>query len=484
MRDRIIKGGATLGVRQVISLPLNALGTGIAANLLSPDDFGVLAILLVMISLSFCIVDLGTSNALVQSSLEPSSGLLQTVQRYKLLGVVICFIGYALLSPFLVAYYRLPQWTGYLFVSCCIIGWLQSQRNYLSFKLQRQLLWSKIAAIEMAEILAYNVALIGTAYFFRNPSCFVVGLAARWCAGSILMMRTKMSSQPPETDKTGSFKDLLRFGLPMQTTSILSLIQNSVNPIVVGSIAGVRAVGMINWSGYVTSLPRLPLQPFPSFLFSVISRRNREGKSDEYYIKMSIRLGVLGITFFSLLLFLMLDTLVPLFFGQKWVASIPVASILLLTNSTFIPHLILIAFLNAKGHSASRLKLSLIEAILVGIFGGGGALFFGIYGYAIGIILVGVVVLILESKVTERLTGLKVDFIYVYIIMLFATGSALLAIYAKNSIPDEHTYASLLLSLFVGLLAHGISSIFKLLETDQNRFTKRPFDDAYNKSGN
>ena len=104
MKDRIIKGGRALGVRQVISLPLNALGTGVAARLLSPGDFGVLAILLVLTSLSFFVVDLGTSYALVQSPAEPSFKLLRTVQRYKLIGIIICLAGYSLIAPFLVTY--------------------------------------------------------------------------------------------------------------------------------------------------------------------------------------------------------------------------------------------------------------------------------------------------------------------------------------------------------------------------------------------
>ncbi len=456
MKNRIIKGGGALGVRQAISLPLNALGTGVAANLLTPQDFGVLAILLVLISLSFSVVDLGTSNALVQSPLEPSSDLLRTVQRYKLIGLLVCLAGYSISAPYLIIYYQLPQWTNYLFVSCSVIGCLQSQRSFLSYRLQRQLLWPKLAVIEMAEILVYNIVLIGTAYFFRNASCFVLGLAARWCAGSLLIMRIESSSQKPDAGVAGSFRELIRFGLPMQSTSIISLIQNSVNPIVVGSVAGVRAVGMINWSGYVTSLPRHPLQPFPPFLFSVISRRQREGegegKSDDYYVKMSIRLGTLGITFCSLLLILTLDSLVPLFFGQKWVSAIPIASILLLTNSAFLPHLIIIAFLNAKGHPFSRLKLSIIEAVVVGVLGGGGAFVYGVLGYALGIFLVGIVVLFIESKVTEKLTGLKIEFTYVYMMIVFAILSVLLANFAKNSIPDKYSYVSLPVGLFVGLM--------------------------------
>lgn len=452
MKNRIIKGGGALGIRQAISLPLNALGTGVAANLLNPSDFGVLAILLVLISFSFFVVDLGTSNALVQSPLEPNSDLLRTVQRYKLIGLLVCLAGYSISAPYLISYYQLPQWTNYLFVSCSVIGCLQSQRSFLSYRLQRQLLWPKLAVIEVAEISVYNIVLIGTAYFFRNASCFVLGLAARWCAGSLLIMRIERSSQKPDAGVARSFRELIRFGLPMQSTSIISLIQNSVNPIVVGSVAGVRAVGMINWSGYVTSLPRLPLQPFPPFLFSVISRRQREGKSDNYYVKLSIRLGTLGITFCSLLVILTLDGLVPLFFGQKWVSAIPIASILLLTNSAFLPHLIIIAFLNAKGHPFSRLKLSIIEAVVVGVLGGGGAFVYGVLGYALGIFLVGIVVLFIESKVTEKLTGLKIDFIYVYMMIVFAILSVLLANFAKNNIPDKYSYISLPVGLFIGLM--------------------------------
>jgi len=459
LRDRIIKGGGALGARQVISLPLNALGTGIAANLLNPDDFGVFAILLVLINLSFFIVDLGTSYALVQSPVEPSSKLLRTVQRYKLIGFVICLLGYSLIAPFLVTYYHLSQWTAYLFVSCCIIGWLQSQRNYLSFRLQRQLLWSKIAAIEMAEILGYNTVLIGTAYFFRNPSCFVLGFAARWCIGSILIMRIKMSSRQSEKNKAGSFKHLVRFGLPMQSTSVVSMVKDAVNPVVVGSVAGLYAVGMINWSVYVTSLPRLPIRPFPLFLFSVVAKRNREGKSDDQYLETCAYLGVLGIAFLSLLLVLILDDLVPLLFGQKWVPAIPIASILLLTNATFIPSLIMTAFLNAKGHSSANLMLSIIWAITSWIFAVGGIIILGVLGYAVGIVLASMLGLVIQCKITQKLTGLSINFTYVFIIMGCGILSFLLAEVAENSFSIVNPYLNLFAKFFVGILTMTLAVI-------------------------
>lgn len=459
MRDRIIKGGSALGVRQAISLPLNALGIGVAANLLNPGDFGVLAILLVLISLSFFIVDLGTSKALVQSPLEPSSDLLRTIQRYKFMGLVTCLAGYSLIAPFLVAYYRLPQWTWYLFVSCSVIGCLQSQRNYLSYRLQRQLHWPKLAAIEMAEILVYNIVLIGTAYFFRNPSCFVLGLAARYCTGSILIMRIKTPICQSNVADAKSLRDMVRFGLPMQAISILSMVKDSVNPIVVGSVAGLRAVGMINWSGYVTSLPRLPFQPFPVFLFSVIAKRYREGKSDEQYLNIFSRLGMLGITMLSLIVMLLLKDVVPLVFGQKWVPAIPIASVFLLTSSTFIPSLIMSAFLNAKGHSRASLLLSLIWAITGWVFAVGGLIIFGVLGYAIGIVLASMVGLVIQCKITQKLTGFSINVIYVFVIMVCATLSFLFAGTVEDSFSIVNPYLNLFAKLFAGILMMTLAVI-------------------------
>jgi O-antigen/teichoic acid export membrane protein len=410
MRDKIIKGCVALGLRQIISLPLNAAGLSIASIFLSPTDFGVLAIITVLTNLALVVIDLGTTNALVQTKNEPTLQLLRKVQCSKNGAGLTCVLLYVLLSPWITAYYHLPNWMGILFPSCGLIAWLQSQRGYQSIWLQRRMEWQALARVEMIEILTYNIILVITAYVLRSPAAFVLSIGVRMALGATFL--SYFSRNHRETLKSAgcSFRALLGFGIPCQVTTALSMIQKALNPIIVGSIGGVGAVGFVNWSNYIVSLPMLPLQPLYAFLFSVVSERQRHGLDDNEVIQALVRLGCVVMSFISMVFILVLPSIVTHVLGRQWLEAVPVASVLLIGNTVTLPSSIITTHLTAKGYATTWMQIVVVESILIWIMGGLGAVTFGLLGYAAGMVGAGVVVLTIQCSLARKLTGLKVRF--------------------------------------------------------------------------
>lgn len=410
MQEKIVKGGMALGLRQLISLPLNLAGVTIVSRLLSPSDFGVFAVLTILVNLAFVVVDMGTSPALVQSPVVPSARLLRQVQWYKLVTSLICTLLFFLLSPSMIAHYQLPQWMTILFVSCASVAWLQSQRGYQSIWLQRRLEWQVLARVEMVEILVYNLILVITAYFSHSPLAFTLSMGGRFLIGAILLKLATQGSKERAMSLGGSFRKLLSFGAPLQANTALSMVQKSMNPIIIGGLAGISAVGLVNWSSYIVALPLLPLQPLQNFLFSIISRRNYQDQRDDEVIKMVIRLGSVLIALVSLVLILLLPFLVDRIFGSSWNGAIPIASILLLGNVLAIPGLTIPTQLAAKGYSLVWMKIVIVETILILTLGSLGVLAYGLIGYAVGMVVASSGTVAIECWVARRLTGLDVRF--------------------------------------------------------------------------
>lgn len=407
MHTRIVRGGTALLCRQLLSVPLNAAGIGLASRLLMPVDFGAQAILLPIISLSVLVADLGTSKALVQRDAMPSLGLWRKVQQLKFAGALVCVSVLGLLSPWLVHKFSLSRSLLLLFPACGLLGWLQSQRDLQAVGLSRQVEWGKLARVEVVEVLVHNLVLVGAAWWLRSAWCFALGLGARLAVGALIL---RVATQRMHASDAGDepIGPLLRFGVPSQVVIIPSILMGLVNPIVVGTLLGIDAVGLVNWSNFVVSLPRLPLLPLPSFLFSVLSERRRQGRDDMLLLADATQLGTFLVSALCLVTIVGLETLVRYAFGTQWAVAVPLASILLLGNVVYFPSLILAAVLEATGHTMAWLLVTVLQVVLTWSLAAAGTAWFGLRGYALGTLGALVAMFVAQSIVAQKLTGFRI----------------------------------------------------------------------------
>jgi O-antigen/teichoic acid export membrane protein len=409
MRERILKGGAALFMRQMVSLPINALGVTLASRFLIPADFGVQAVLTPIIALSVMMIDLGTSQALVQSKVHTSSIVLRQVQFLKSLCGVLVVIILTSWSSWLIRILSLAPSLIWIFPVCGLIGWLQSQRAFQAVALQRRIEWQRLAKVEMVEIVVYNCVLIIAAYFSRTAWCFIIALGFRMGIGAIILKTMNKVWTENGDVANKALVSLLRFGIPLQSTTLLSVLMNSANPIVVGSSLGITAVGFVNWSNYVVSLPQLPLQPLPNFLFSVLSERGRQEKDDQRTIEDISYIGAFLMAVFSLIIILSLDLLVRYVFGLQWIGAIPAASILVLSTVVIVPSQIITAQLNARGYAATSLAilgygvlLWWAMIIMAALLNG------GLIGYAMGVLGSTIIAFLIQCSFASKRLGIRV----------------------------------------------------------------------------
>jgi O-antigen/teichoic acid export membrane protein len=263
----------------------------------------------------------------------------------------------------------------------------------------------------MIEIVTANVVLVVAAWLLRSPWAFLWSIGVRMALGS-LQLRHLNGSAGAEIAGTEEcrFRSLLRFGVPYQATTALSMIQKAMNPVLVGSLIGVSAVGLVNWSNYIVALPLLPLQPLYAFLFSVVSERRRRGEDDHKTIQVLLRAGLVVMSFVSLSFILTLPVLVSRIFGSKWDGAVPVAAVLLLGNTAAFHSSVLTTLLTAQGHSKAWMRIVVIESVLIWSIGGLGTLAFGLTGYAAGLLGAGLAVLAVLCPIVRKMTGLDARF--------------------------------------------------------------------------
>ncbi len=429
MKNRIIQGGVSVAIRQVVSFPLNAIGLFISTRVLLPEDFGLLAILTPLTVFAVILADLGTSKALVQAEALPSRKVIWHIHILKLLGALTAYAVILAISPFLVGSLSLPATAARFLPYAAVIAWLQSLRTYHAAYLQRNLAWTTLAKIEMGEILVYNVVLIASAFLLRSAWAFVFGLGTRHFVGVIATYTLRPGRETKGTEAKGitSIEPLLRFGIPLQGTELFGILNGLVNPIAIGGLLGVSAVGLVNWSMNITAMPRIPVQPLPASLFSVLSERRRHGKRDDTLLSGLNFVGTAVMAFISLLLVLFLAETIGVLFGPSWEDAIPVLLLLMLTNIIIFPTWLVVAQLTAHGYSVTWFLSNVIGTSLLWSVTWGVSQLFGIAGFAVGSLVSSLIALVYLSEVASRRLGFQIrwtDTLYVLACALLATISA------------------------------------------------------------
>ena len=180
LRGRTLRSFLLLGAQRVVGVAVTAAGSIALARLLSPEVFGLYAILVFVISLGVRVSELGLGAALVQRrDLDPATGLgvafTATFGLALVLGIVI-----AAAAP-LVA-----RWPGVSGDVTAPVRWLAVLVVLSSFRmpatvlLERRLAYLPLTAAETADTVTFYAVAVGAAMAGAGLWSFVAGaLAAR-----------------------------------------------------------------------------------------------------------------------------------------------------------------------------------------------------------------------------------------------------------------------------------------------------------------
>ncbi len=316
IRQRTVSSGFVTLTSQGAKFALGLASTVILARLLSPHDFGLLAMVTTIMGLLAILKDAGLSSATIQrdgiTQAQVSNLFWINVALGGSLGLLM-----AASAPVIAWFYREPNLiavTLWLSVTFLVSGSTVQHRALLI----RQMRFKAIAVIDVGSITAGLVAgvcmaLKGCGYWSlvgMNLATEIVGLALTWL----------VSSWRPQWPKSHSgTRPLLRFGITMTAGSALCAVTRNVDSMLVGWRYGADAVGLYSraLTLFFRPLDQL-LGPVGAVLFPTLSRL--QGEPERYRrVFLQIFEGMALVSFFSTGLFFALShpiTLVLL--GPKW----------------------------------------------------------------------------------------------------------------------------------------------------------------------
>jgi O-antigen/teichoic acid export membrane protein len=328
---KIISGTIFYAIRQVLVTLIQLISSILILKWLDPVSFGNYSIIALVLGLSQLIADGGFGVFLIQQQREIIKEDLSEIVSFQFLIYIIIHI--AILCLYSLGYYS--EILLYLLFTLFIIPiTILRASNYVW--LEKKLEFDKIAIVEVLETVIYSVFTLILAYKGLGVWSFVIAALLKSIFGYILIKRYKLWDYDFKFPKyNNKIKKAIQFGLSFHTPTLINYLRVAANPIIIGPILGMAAVGIADRAIFFAGLPlyfigaiqQKVLFPY----FSSIQSSNEKIKSNFEFIY-----------YFSSILdkifYIPLIILTPLIINQfypVWKDAIPLFYIAIIGNILF-----------------------------------------------------------------------------------------------------------------------------------------------------
>jgi PST family polysaccharide transporter len=326
LKGKTVRGGAITIISQFMKLFLSMCSTIILARLLSPQDFGMIAMVTAITGFAIMFKDMGLSMATIQKA-NIDNEEISTLFWMNLIFSIFVFLLTVCFSPVIAWYYKEPKivWITISISIGFILGGLSVQHQAL---LRRQMRFASLATIEItAQILGIIIgvvfALNGYKYWslvaMQLTSAFTIAIGTwlfcPWYPARIFCIK-----------KVGS---MLAFGGNLTGFNIINYFARNLDNILIGRFFGAQQLGLYSKAYGLLLLPITQINaPFTAVAVPALSRLS---DSPERYRRTYLRI-LEKITILTMpgvvLMIATSDWLVLLVLGPQWTAASSIFSVL------------------------------------------------------------------------------------------------------------------------------------------------------------
>lgn len=449
LAGRVAAGAGWLYSYRWLDRLLDFVAIVVLARLLSPDDFGLVAIAASVVTIIEGLSAFDVNKALIRTR-DESRDLYNTAWTLSTIRGIASALIMVVVARF-VTDVRIAD----VLRTLALVPIMNGLSNPRFVMFERRLVYSRVAFLTLGgKIVAVGVTL-AIALVYRNYWSLVIGMLA----GALITMILSYALKPYRPRLTlARFSDIFAFSGWLALTSVVTTLSMETDKIIVGRLLGVADAGLYFMTQRVGVLPTReltgPLQRilFPSFseLTSDLNRLRR-GVCESINVIGSLSIPA-GFGFA-----LVANDFVPRALGERWIVIVPLLVVL-------VPYLGLRATLSmtlpcvmALNETRLLFRVSLVYAFVhVPAFVVGTALF-GLIGAIWSIVLAGVFYTYLNGWLLRRTLDISPAEIAVQLrrplgaaVLMVGAVAALGAMSPIDLFSDSGSWFSLIIKTLVG----------------------------------
>ncbi|WP_330263141.1 oligosaccharide flippase family protein [Streptomyces griseorubiginosus] len=357
LRRRAKAGVFVVSSRGLVILVLGFAGNVVVARLLDPHDFGVVAIGMSFVLFAGLVSDGGLGAGLIRRTEPPSSEELGALSALQL-GVTLAMTGLA--AALAVPLGRIASVTAVMVASMPFVA-LQFPGRIL---LERALLYRRLVAVEMSQVLCYQAWAIGTVAAGFGVWGLATATVVRALAGTVVMAFVCPAGLVRPRPTFRLIRPLVGFGLRFQAVNATWLLRDQLLNVSVAALGGVSQLGLWALAKRLMEVPYLILQSLWRVSFPTMSRLMSDRDRATRLVRQAVEITSVGMGFVLTTLAGSAPGLVPGVFGAQWrdaAAAVPGACLGLAVGGAV--SVATQGYLYALGDARSVLRASLLQAL-------------------------------------------------------------------------------------------------------------------------
>lgn len=402
LNQKIRSGAAWSLVNLLLGRGASILFTLFLARLLTPDAFGLIAMMAIIIELSAMVTDSGIQQALIRSS-SLSKSDLSTAFFTNIVLSIIAYLGLFLIAPVVSNFYSEPDLTSLIRIAGVVL-FANSLATVQDALLRREMRFKAIMAATLSGTLVSGVIAVFLAYAgFGVWSLVFQMLASR--SITVFLIWIQNSWRPTFEFDLASLKKMLNFGYKLLLEGIMDVLYRNSFFLVIGKLFSVELVGIYFLASRISEMiaPQIAAAVSQASVPALSKLQDDSDNLKKSYVQ------ILNLTMFLVAPMVSgMIVLAPAGFDvildEQWQEGAAFVQLLGLASLLYPVHLMNNNILIIKSRSDLVLKIGIIKrsasiAILVM------AVPFGIFGILLGQIFVSMFSLLPNTYYTSKLIG-------------------------------------------------------------------------------
>lgn len=421
---KLLERGGTQGVQFLVQI--------ILARLLLPEDFGMIALVIIFIVIANVFVQSGLNTALIQKK-EVKDIDFSSVFYISLIISIFLYIILFFSAPTIADFYNEPQLTAVLRVLAItlFIGVFNSIQNAV---IARNMMFKKLFLSSLSAIIISGTIGISMAYFGFGVWALVTQQLINQLLIVIVLWVT-IDWKPRLLFSINRVKVLFSFGWKLLVSGLIDTFYINLRSLIIGKLYNSSLLGFYNRG---QQFPLLIVLNINSSIQSVMFPALANQQDNRMKVKDMVRRSIVTSSFliFPIMvgMAVVAEPLVKVVLTEKWLPAVPFIQILCASYALWPIHTANLQAINALGRSDIFLRLEIYKKV-IGLIVLGISIPFGIYAIVFGEIIIGLISTFINAYPNLKLLN------YSY----------------KEQIKD--IIPSFLLSLVMGIGAYSISFI-------------------------
>lgn len=330
LSQRTIRGSFYIFALRIAQRSFDLIGLVILARILTPSDFGLMGIVLLVMMILDTFSQTGFEQALIQKK-ENIEAYLDTTWTALILRGFLLFMILYFIAPYAATFFKTAAATPVIRVIGLSLLF-QALTNVGVIYFQKELEFNKQFIYQFSGTLVDFIVAVSAAFTLRSVWALVLGLLAGnfvRCIVSYIIHPTR----PRFHFELIKARELFGFGKWVLSSSILIFLITQGDDIFVGKFLGIAVLGFYQMAYKISNMPATEITHVISQVtFPAYSRlQGSVDKLREAYLKVFQITAFLAIPI-SGMIFVLAPDFTRIFLGEKWMPMVPAMRILSLAG--------------------------------------------------------------------------------------------------------------------------------------------------------